>query len=97
MLPVAEKSIPTCYYHPQWLPLPHGMELSADKAFETAAAQYADIGFRAWNSGALLTADKIIVEKSPIVKGFLTSLQIFFECFMLNNLLVFDITHSRYV
>ena len=63
ILPKANGIIPTAIYHPQKLPLPNNLQLSADKVFETLEAQYADIGFRAWHNGFLLQGNKNIVEE----------------------------------
>ncbi len=43
------------YYHPQLLPLPEGVNIPADNGFDTETARNADIGYRAWNMGCLLT------------------------------------------
>lgn len=53
----------TCYYHPQWLPLPNDAEIVTDNLYETEAARNADIGYIAWNKGYFLTADKEAIEK----------------------------------
>jgi glycosyltransferase involved in cell wall biosynthesis len=50
-------SYSSCLYHPEWLPL-KDVVLDADPAFETTSAQYADIGYRAWNKGHLTWIDK---------------------------------------
>ncbi|MDB5248675.1 MAG: glycosyltransferase family 2 protein [Segetibacter sp.] len=47
----------SCLYHPELLPV-SGISLEADPAFETVAAQYADIGYRAWNKGVLTWTDR---------------------------------------
>jgi len=53
----------SCYYHPQWLPLPQQVIFDVDNNYETESAKNADIGFRAWNKGYLITAHKNVVEK----------------------------------
>lgn len=50
------KEFSCCYYHPKWLPLPNGILLDEDTAYETEAAINADIGYRAWHSGYLIKA-----------------------------------------
>jgi GT2 family glycosyltransferase len=52
----------SCLYHPQLLPL-KCLQLEPDAAYETASAQYADIGYRAWNKGHLTWIDKPTEEK----------------------------------
>jgi glycosyltransferase involved in cell wall biosynthesis len=52
----------SCLYHPELLPL-KCLHLEADGAYETASAQYADIGYRAWNKGHLTWIDKETEEK----------------------------------
>ncbi len=62
----------SCMYHPHYLPLQE-LELEVDKLFETQAARYADLGYRAWNKGHLTWINKEIelkIEKlgSPSLK-----------------------------
>ncbi len=58
LLPKADKGFSTCWYHPQLLPLPNGILLQEDEGYETAAAKYADIGYRAWNAGVMQVTDQ---------------------------------------
>lgn len=60
-MPKATTSFSTCYYHPQLLPLPKGFQLPVDDDYETVAAKYADIGYRAWNAGVMQVADQYAV------------------------------------
>jgi glycosyltransferase involved in cell wall biosynthesis len=55
--PSKDISHSTCLYHPEFLPL-NDITVEADEAFETTSAQYADIGYRAWNKGHLTWTDK---------------------------------------
>lgn len=52
----------TCLYHPEYLPLKEVLP-ETDNAFETDAAKYADIGYRAWNKGALTCTDASTQQK----------------------------------
>lgn len=47
----------SCLYHPHYLPL-QGLELEVDKSYETLAARYGDVGYRAWNKGHLTWVNK---------------------------------------
>ncbi|MDB5193068.1 MAG: glycosyltransferase family 2 protein [Segetibacter sp.] len=61
--PSKEISFSSCYYHPDFLPLEKQISIEADTAFETQTAQFADIGYRAWNKGLLSWCDTSIKEK----------------------------------
>lgn len=50
-------------YHPQYLPLPVGINIPIDEGYQTEAARNADIGYRAWNMGILTWSNKTIDEK----------------------------------
>jgi glycosyltransferase involved in cell wall biosynthesis len=60
--PVEDISHSSCLYHPGNLPL-KDLTLQVDPAFETASAQYADIGYRAWNKGHLTWIGKATEQK----------------------------------
>ena len=67
LMPFAN-SFSTFYYHPQLLPLPQGFVVEEDGAYQTDAAKYADIGYRAWNSGVLSNCTNSIaseIQKLP--------------------------------
>jgi len=51
--PSKDVSFSSCYYHPVYLPLQDKVEVKEDSSFETETARYADIGYQAWNKGAL--------------------------------------------
>ena len=59
----SEKAFPTCYYHPELLPLPGFAKIEADQSYKTIAATYADIGYRAWHSGVFLETTKEVIEE----------------------------------
>ncbi len=61
LLPTAQV-FPSCYYHPQLMPLPDGFQIENDDDYETESAKYADIGYRAWNSGVLANCTQHIAE-----------------------------------
>ena len=63
LLPKVNKGFATCWYHPQLLPLPNGILLLEDEHYETDAAKYADIGYRAWNAGVMQVTDKVAINK----------------------------------
>jgi GT2 family glycosyltransferase len=72
VLPKA-KTFSTYLFHPQWLPLPGGFQEPIDERFETEAARYADVGYRAWNRGIMQettaeTAAKIMALPKPSLK-----------------------------
>lgn len=56
--PSKDTSFSSCYYHPEYLPLKEEIQVEIDDFFETSTAKYADIGYRAWNKGCLICADK---------------------------------------
>ncbi len=69
LVPKTTKSFSTCYYHPQLLPLPQGIDLPADEGYETESAKYADIGYRAWNAAVMpLTDQKAISQLCKLPK-----------------------------
>lgn len=51
--PSADISHSSCLYHPIHLPIANS-DLQLDTSYETKAAQYADLGYRAWNRGELI-------------------------------------------
>ncbi len=58
-----KNNFPTCYYHPQLLPLPCYANIDADEDYQTFSAIYADIGYRAWHSGVLLETNQQVIEE----------------------------------
>ncbi len=68
LTPKGRQSFSSCYFHPRLLPLQENITLETDTAFETITAQYADIGYRAWNKGCLTWCDaetRAAIEKMP--------------------------------
>ena len=70
--PVDDISYSSCLFHPKYLPISNN-ELQEDTAYETVAARNADLGYRAWNRGELIWANreienKIIAEGKPSLK-----------------------------
>ncbi|MBC7722190.1 MAG: glycosyltransferase family 2 protein [Pedobacter sp.] len=63
LVPKAITSFSTCYYHPKLLPLPNGFQLPVDEDYETDAAKYADIGYRAWNAGVMQVSDQSAINQ----------------------------------
>jgi GT2 family glycosyltransferase len=61
------KSFATCYYHPQWLPLPNACEIDSDSLYETESARNADIGYNAWNKGYFLKSNNEVIEKIKLL------------------------------
>ena len=65
-------SYPSALYHPEYLPLTE-IQLELDESYDSKSAQYADIGYRAWNKGqlTLITLEienQIIAESRPTLK-----------------------------
>ena len=58
-----KSNFPTCYYHPQLLPLPAYAKIDGDEQYQTFSAMYADIGYRAWHSGVFLEANNYVIEE----------------------------------
>jgi GT2 family glycosyltransferase len=57
-----DREFASCYYHPELLPLKE-VKLEPDNFFETFSAQYADIGYRAWNKGELIKCNQSIANQ----------------------------------
>lgn len=62
IIPTKATQFSSCYYHPQLLPLPKGVNEPIDEEYETDSAKYADVGYRAWNNGCLLISNQSIVD-----------------------------------
>ncbi len=62
IVPDRADAFSSCYYHPQLLPLSNVVDVKADENFETLSAQYADVGYRAWNKGALIWSNAKSIE-----------------------------------
>lgn len=63
VIPFATKSFAACCYHPIYVPLPDDFQPSVDDAYETETARNADIAYRCWQSGMLLTATASAIEE----------------------------------
>ena len=63
IIPKEAREFASCYYHPQLLPLPENVSVDMDDDFETPSAKYADIGYTAWNRGALIWADAATIQR----------------------------------
>ena len=57
----------SCLYHPKYLPIANN-KLQLDTAYETTAARYADLGYRAWNRGEL-TWSNFAIDKEIHAEG----------------------------
>ena len=70
--PATAKALPTAYYHPIFQPIKSDKVLE-DYFYETEEAKWADIGYRCWQGGFMVTCnkevrDKILLLPSPSLK-----------------------------
>ena len=63
ILPKSDIEFSSCYFHPDYLPLRDNESIETDYSFDSLSAQYADIGYRAWNKGNLIRCDKKIIDQ----------------------------------
>jgi glycosyltransferase involved in cell wall biosynthesis len=63
LIPADSKEFSSIYYHPDLAPMQGAVDEAPDEHYETQAAKWADIGFRAWHKGEVAMVSTETIDK----------------------------------